>query len=159
MNRITTCWQWLLSKLQLAHLGWGWEAAVKGLNGIEQCCCAVSSWAGISQKTLSSNLFAARVTLELSIVTAASDKIFPLDLLVFLWGGGVCLCLPVFTKTLPSLKILKAWFLPHRGCCCTGLMLDEKLLGIQNIWWQWTVWLMRTRSFSIVGQLCVCWQW
>lgn len=36
------------------------------------------------QKTLSSNLFVARVTLELSIVAAASDKTFPLDLSVFL---------------------------------------------------------------------------
>jgi len=51
-NRIRTCWQWLLSKMQPARLEWSGEAVVEGRNAMEQCCWAVSSWAGISRETL-----------------------------------------------------------------------------------------------------------
>lgn len=52
VNAIRTCWQRLLSRMQPAHLEWSGEAAVEGLKEIEQCCCAFSSRAGISHKTL-----------------------------------------------------------------------------------------------------------
>lgn len=50
-NETRACWQGLLSKMWPVHLAWSWEAAVEGLNEIEQRCCALSSPAGISPKT------------------------------------------------------------------------------------------------------------
>lgn len=95
----------------------------------------------LTKLCLSSNLFVAILILELSILTAGSDNTLTLELSGFVQRVSVLNYLyqdsfefknaknPIFT----SQELLLHW-----------VNMRWKPYGIQNAWWQWTEWLVRT---------------
>lgn len=95
----------------------------------------------LTKLCLSSNLFVASLILELSILTAGSDNTFTLELSGFVQRVSV---LNYVYQDSSEFKNAKTPISTTQELLLHWVDTRWSLIGIQNAWWQWTVWLVRT---------------